>query len=80
MARTKRFLSNHKYTKSELENKRTLSVGQASNLKVEDYDHNPPMRVWLSRMTVADGMPFNNAIEVEYYLDGRWIEVERYEG
>ena len=80
MARTKRFISNHRYTKNELDSMPTLSQGQFSNLKVEDLNNNPPVRVWLSRMHVEDGMPYDNAVEVEHCIDGCWIEVERYEG
>lgn len=80
MARTKRFLNDHRYTKDELKDLPTISQGQFSDLKVEDTRHDPPVRVWLSRMTVADGMPFNNAVEIEHCIDGCWVEVERYEG
>jgi hypothetical protein len=64
------------YTARQLRNLPTISQGQFSNLKIDDGKH----RVWLSRMTVADGMPYNNAIEVEALLDGVWTSVAQYPG
>jgi NAD(P)H-flavin reductase len=64
-----------KYSLQELENRPTLRVGQYANLKVD----NSKRRVWLSRMSVEDGEPFNNKVTVERLIEGRWIEVESYE-
>jgi hypothetical protein len=64
-----------KYTLRELESLPTLSVGQADNLKVDSGR----TRVWLSRCTVEDGEPFDNAVTVEELRDGRWVEVDRYQ-
>lgn len=64
------------YSASSLRRRPTLSQGQFSNLKIDDGKH----RIWLSRMTVADGMPYNNAIEVEALLDGVWTSVAQYPG
>jgi hypothetical protein len=64
------------YTARQLKKLPTISQGQFSNLKLDDGKH----RIWLSRMTQADGMPYNNAIEVEALLDGRWTSVAKYPG
>jgi len=53
----------------------TISQGQTDNLKYEDED----TRVWLSRMTVEDGMPYNNQVTVEKYIDNNWVTVDEYE-
>lgn len=61
-------------TLDELEALPTLSVGQSCNLKIDEGDR----RIWLSRCTVADGEPFDNAVTVETLVDGRWVDFERY--
>lgn len=58
----------------------TIRQGQADDLKIETAD----LRVWRSRMTVADGMAVDNAISVERLINGVWIlvhddEVRAYE-
>jgi hypothetical protein len=60
------------FTAMELERLPTISVGQADDLKIEDYDSfqlngvkYDGLRVWLSR--AQDGV-----IDVEYLCDGRW--------
>lgn len=65
-----------RYTKEELKAMPTIHSGQYDNLKIET----PTMRVWLSRMTVADGMPYNNQVTVEKLIDGCWVTVEEYPG
>jgi hypothetical protein len=65
-----------KYSARQLRKLPTISQGQFSNLKIDDGKH----RIWLSRMTKADGMPYNNAIEVEALLDGVWTSVAQYLG
>jgi len=64
-----------KYTLKELESLPTLSVGQADDLKIENDD----TRVWLSRMTTADGMEYDNMVTIELLIDGRWITVKEYQ-
>jgi hypothetical protein len=54
------------YTLTELEALPTLMVGQTDDLKIETPTH----RVWLSRMTVADGMPYPNQVTEEYRNPG----------
>lgn len=65
-----------KYTKEELEAMPTLHSGHFDDLKIETQT----TRVWLSRMTVADGMPYDNMITVEKLIDGRWVTTEEYKG
>lgn len=64
------------YRASSLRKLPTLATGQADNLKVDDGE----IRVWLSRMTKADGMPYNGQVTVERLTDGRWITEEEYRG
>lgn len=53
----------------------TLEQGHFDNLKVQT----DTKRVWLSRMTVADGMPYDNQVTVEKLVDGNWIVKEQYQ-
>ncbi len=65
-----------KYTLNELEKLDTITQGQADDLKIETED----TRVWLSRMTIEDGMPYNNQVAVEKYIEGGyWEVVDEYE-
>ena len=49
------------FTVVELNEMPRLRSGHFSNLVYDDGQY----RIWLSRMTVADGAPFDNVIEVE---------------
>jgi len=69
-----------RYTAEELEEMPTLAQGQADDLKVEETIHGTKYRVWLCRCGVEDGMPYDNAITIERYQYGRWIEVDMYPG
>ena len=64
------------YTLKELEGLKTIMQGQADDLKIEDGN----IRVWLSRMTIEDGMPYNNQVTVEKLDEnGSWNTIEEYE-
>ena len=64
-----------KYTLRELEQLETISQGQTDNLKIKTED----TKVWLSRMTVEDGMAYNNMVTIEKLTkDGRWEIIEEY--
>lgn len=64
------------YTLKELEGLKTMMQGQADDLKIEDGN----TRVWLSRMTIEDGMPYNNQVTVEELnKNGSWNTIEEYE-
>lgn len=63
------------YTKKHLEGLPTLSQGQTDNLKIE----RPAYRVWLSRMTVADGMEYDNQVTIERYVKNNWKVTDTYQ-
>ena len=63
------------YTLKELEELETISQGQADDLKIEDGN----IRVWLSRMTIEDGMPYNNQVSIEKLQNGAWKIIDEYE-
>ena len=50
----------------------TLHCGQYANLKIDTGRE----RVWISRMTQADGE--SHAIQHEELVDGRWVETDSY--
>jgi hypothetical protein len=68
-----------KYKLKELDKMPTLSIGQADDLKI--YNTKRLNKVWLSRMAIEDGMPYNNQVTIERYNPeaGRWVIVEQYE-
>lgn len=63
-----------KYTLKELQAMETISQGYTDDLKIKTED----TKVWLSRMTVEDGMPHDNMVTVEKLIDGRWVTIEEY--
>lgn len=62
-------------TLHDLQSLPTLAVGQTDDLKFD----NGEKRVWLSRMTVADGMPYDNQVTVEILVRGRWVILDQYQ-
>ena len=60
-----------------LSNLPTLEQGHTDNLKYQ----NKMFKIWLSRMTVEDGMKYNNGVTVEYFdnIDGVWKVLYEYE-
>lgn len=60
-----------------LSNLPTLEQGHTDDLKYQ----NKMFKVWLSRMTVEDGMKYNNAVTVEYLnnIDYSWRVLYEYE-
>jgi len=62
----------HEALKALLSQLPTLAQGQADDLKLET----PQFRLWLSRMTTEDGATEDNAVTIEYYVDGQWLNVE----
>jgi CDGSH-type Zn-finger protein len=64
------------YTAKELEKLPTLCVGQADSLKIEKKN----MRVWLCRCGIADGMPYDEQVTIEKYVNNKWVTTETYEG
>lgn len=62
------------YTLAELEAMPTISQGHTDDLKNDTGE----FRIWLSRMTVADGMPYDNQVTVEKLINGVWTTIEEY--
>lgn len=67
--------SKYTYTVQYLASLPTLHEGHFDNLKIET----PTKRVWLSRMRIEDGMPYNNEVTVEQKIKGDWVTVKTYE-
>ena len=71
-----------RYTLEELEAMPTSHQGQADNLKYEETNGKEKVRVWLSRLTVEDGMEYNNQVTVEEYTEAngwKWKTIDEYE-
>jgi|WetSurMetagenome_2_1015567.scaffolds.fasta_scaffold59843_7 hypothetical protein len=71
-----------RYKLEELKALPVLSQGQTDNLHIEGEDEQGKFRVWLSRMTMEDGMPYNNQVTIERYNESTgytWKTVEEYE-
>lgn len=68
-----------KYKAKELERLPTITQGQTDDLKIEVKGKT---KIWLSRMTVEDGMPYNNQITEERFdqKSGSWKTVREYRG
>jgi hypothetical protein len=64
-----------RYTLAELNDMPTLHSGHFDNLKDETVD----TRVWLSRMTVSDGAPYDDQVTVEKLAAGVWTIVGQYQ-
>ena len=64
-----------RFTLRELEKRVTIEQGHFDNLKIKTGN----TRVWLSRMTVADGMKYDNQVTIEKRdKTGNWVTVEEY--
>jgi len=61
-------------TVDEILEMNTIRQGHFDNLK---YD-NGNTRIWVSRMTVADGAGCNKEITVEHLINGNWQIVNTY--
>jgi len=60
---------------NEIEEMETIIEGYADDLKIDDGR----FKVWLSRVGIDDGMPYDNAITIETVIEGKWVEVLMYE-
>lgn len=68
--------TDREYSLAELEAMPTLHQGQTDDLKFD----NQSVKVWLSRLTIEDGMPYNNQVTIEMYDDkGAWVISKKYE-
>lgn len=63
-----------RFTLKELERMPTVHEGHFDNVKFDDGK----IKVSLSRMTVADGMPYDNQVTVEKLIKGKWKTVDEY--
>lgn len=65
------------WSAAELKRLPTIVVGQDADLKVSQ----PDLKVWLSRMTPADGAPYSNQVFEERLNDhGVWVHKRSYRG
>jgi hypothetical protein len=62
-------------TLNELESIETIESGHTDDLKINDNS----FKVWLCRCDTYDGMPYDNAVTIEKYIENRWVEVLMYE-
>lgn len=67
---------NYNITAAELDKLPTLAQGQAADLKFDDGT----FRYWLHRTGIEDGEPYENTISVEKLENGRWIDIDSYDG
>jgi hypothetical protein len=76
-ANSKTSMTKTKYfTTAELQALPTLSQGHTDDLKMETTAR----RVWLSRLTKADGQPYDNQITIEAKNeDGSWSIIRQYD-
>ena len=58
-----------KYTSRYLLNKKIISSSQFDDLVIEKKN----IRIWKSRMTIEDGMKWNDTITIEFYNGNAWI-------
>ena len=60
------------YTPKQILELPTIETGHTENLKI----HVPlKTKIWVSRLTTDDGMPYNNQIVVEQLKDSKWTTV-----
>lgn len=58
-----------KYTSKYLLSKKIISSSQFDDLVIEKGN----IRIWRSRMTVEDGMKWNDCITIEFYNGNAWV-------
>jgi hypothetical protein len=63
------------YTLAELQAMPTITVGHTDDLKVKTDRR----KVWLSRLTIEDGQPYNNMVTVEVRSNKGWFPTMCYE-
>lgn len=68
-------LPTSRYTLLGLNSLETIESNNTDDLKVDGWK----VRVWLSRMTVEDGMEYNHQVTVEHKIDGSWETVHTYQ-
>lgn len=68
-----------RFTLSEIEEMEVIHESQTDDLVLEQGQGDGQVRVWVSRMTVSDGMPYNNQVTVEKLTNGAWETIDEYE-
>lgn len=63
-------------TFDELIERENLCLAQADDLRYDDGQ----IRLWTSRMTIGDGVPYRSTVYVERLIDGAWITIGCYDG
>ena len=66
----------------QLKTYKTIAQGHTENLKIKGEDSKGKFKVWLSRMTIEDGMPYNNEVTIERCNEEtqwNWQTVKSYE-
>ena len=67
--------SSYHLTLEEVIKMEVISQGQTDDLIFEDDG----VRLWVSRMTEEDGMPYNHQITVEAYDGSSWFTITEYQ-
>ena len=65
-----------KFTAKALSALETITEGHMNDLKIDTGNS----RIWLSRLTTLDGMPYDNQITIEVMRAGKWVIVDTYAG
>lgn len=63
-----------RYTLKHLDSLPTLSQGHVDDLKIDNVWE----RIWLSRLTRADGVEFDHMVTVERLTDDGWAIEDEY--
>ena len=57
-----------------------LLYGHSADLCFSEAEEEGNVRVWLSRCGIADGEPFAATVYVEQMRDGKWEDVDYFDG
>ena len=66
-------------TLADFESMDIIESGWTSDLYIHDFSHGNGHKVWLSRVGIDGGMPYDNAVIIEKYVANRWVDVLIYE-
>lgn len=68
----------HLWGLAELEGLPVISQGHSDNLMVDTEIGGTRVRVWLCRMGIADGAPYDHGVTVQTLQGGDWATVAEY--
>lgn len=70
-------MTENRFTLAEIQNCPVIEQGHTDNLILAT----PYCKVWVSRLTKEDGMPYDNEVTLEAFNshDGFWFTVDTYE-